>query len=130
MLERPLLALLVAALAIVVLLVLDRLRRRPVVFVVASLDLFPESAEAARAEASSRRRAWRDLVLKALAAASFALALGGPAIEGAALSGRRVRVLLARGASLAAREPGGASRLDLAKGEVRRVLERLAPADR
>lgn len=129
-LERPLLALALALAALVLLAILERMRRQPVVLLVASLDLFPESAEVANAAAQSRRREWRDLLLRALAAVAFALAAGGPSVEAGEPSGRRVRVLLARGASLAAREPVGRSRLDLARDEVRRALERLAPEDR
>ena len=129
-LERPLAALVVALGALAVLAILERLRRRPVVLVVASLDLFPESAVVASAAARSRRREWRDLVLRSLAALAFALALGGPTLEAGQAAGRRVRVVLGRGASLAAREPSGRTRLDLARDEVRRALERLAPEDR
>jgi hypothetical protein len=127
--DRPPLAFAVAILAIVLLALLDRLRRRPVVLVVASLALFPETAEVATAAARSRRREWRDLVLKCLAACLLALAAGGPRLPRGAGAGRRVRILLARGASLRARE-GKGTRFDLAREEARRALAALAPEDR
>jgi hypothetical protein len=129
-LDRPWIALAAAAAALVVLVLLDRLRRRPVVLLVASLALFPESVEVTRAAERSRRREWRDLVLRSLAALAFAVALGGPSLEGAERGGRRVRAVLGRGASLSGREPTGQTRLELARAELARALEKLAPEDR
>jgi hypothetical protein len=127
-LERPLLALALALGALIVLYVLDRLRRRPVLLLVASLELFRKTAETESAAEATSKRAWRDLVLKGLASLALALAAGGPELAHGRSAGRRVRVLLDRSASMAAREPAG-TRLDLARAELGRVLEALGDDD-
>jgi hypothetical protein len=128
-LERPWLALGTAIAAVVLLWILDRLRRRPVVLLVASLDLFPETAERARDSERQKKRAWRDLLLRMLAALALALAAGGPSLEHGRSRGRLVRVLLDRSASMAAKEASG-TRLELARAELARALGALASDDR
>ncbi len=127
-LERPYLALGAAVVAVVVLYILDRLRRRPVVLLVASLELFPKSVEAESQADESKKRAWRDLILRALAACLLALAAGGPRLAQGSSAGRRVRVLLDRSASMDAKDQG-TTRLELARAELARALEKLASVD-
>ncbi|HZU97202.1 MAG TPA: BatA domain-containing protein, partial [Planctomycetota bacterium] len=128
-LERPWLALGTGIAAILLLWILDRLRRRPVVLLVASLDLFPENAERARDSERQKKRAWRDLLLRMLAALALALAAGGPSLEHGRSRGRLVRVLLDRSASMAAKEASG-TRLELARAELARALANLSSDDR
>jgi hypothetical protein len=127
-LERPILALAVGLAAIAILFIIDRLRRRPVVLLVASLELFPESVKSASEAERTRRRAWLDLLLKGAAALALALAAGAPALANAGSTGRKLRVLLDRSASMEAQEAQG-RRIDLARAELGRALDQLSPDD-
>ena len=125
---RPLLALVVGLVSVAILFIIDRLRRRPVVLLVASLELFPESVKSASEAERTKRRAWLDLLLKGAAALALALAAGGPALPDAGSKGRRLRVLLDRSASMEAQETQG-KRIDLARAELGRALDQLSPED-
>lgn len=127
-LESPRLALVVGVGALVVLFLLDRLRRRPVVLLVASLELFPRNAEVESQAEKTKSRAWRDLILRGLAALLLALAAGGPRLANVRSAGRRVRVLIDRSASMEAVDQG-TTRLELARAELARALSALAPED-
>lgn len=126
-LATPWLAALGPAVA-VALWLLERWRRRPIRVVVADLALFEPSPEAAAEARARRRHADLALALRALAALLLGLAAAGPRAAWGPPGPVAVDLVLDRGLSSGFRA-GEGTRLDLHRGRLAAVLERLRPGD-
>ncbi len=123
------LLLLAAPVALVLLWLLERLRRRPVELVVADLTLFAPTPEVEAAARSRRRQLGLRLLLLALAALLLSVAAAGPSVEPAADGPLVVDLVLDAGITSGARD-GAGTRLDQHRLALEAVLDRLRPDDR
>lgn len=133
MLAGPLFAdpllLLAAPVALLLLWLLERLRRRPVELVVADLTLFARTPEVEAAARARRRRLGLRLLLLALAAASLSVAAAGPSGPRAPDGPLALDLVLDAGVTSGARD-GAGTRLDLHRAALEALLDGLRPDDR
>lgn len=123
------LLLLAAPVALLLLWLLERLRRRPVELVVADLTLFASTPEVEAAARARRRRLGLRWLLLALAALSLSAAAAGPSAGGPASGPLVVDLVLDAGVTSGARD-GAGTRLDRHRAALEAVLDRLRPDDR
>jgi hypothetical protein len=118
------------AAALTVALYFLKLRRRPVVVPFLSMwERLLRDQEASRLFAELRR--WLSLLLHLALVALIVLALGDPRVSERWLNGRHLVVLVDTSASMQATDPvSGATRLDDARQELRRLVDGLSGADR
>ena len=124
------LALALGPLAVLLLWLLERWRRRPPRLVVADPALFEPDAEVEAEARTRRRRAGARWLLRAGAALLMALAAAGPRLPGGAGGPLLVDLVLDRGPLADARDPQGAPRLAARRAALEQVLARLRPDDR
>lgn len=119
-----------AALALPVLLFLYFLKLRRFPLRIPSTLLWRKSIEDMQVNAPFQRlRITLLFLLQLLILALFIAALGQPVIMGESAAGMRMTILIDRSASMNAREPGGATRLDRAKAAAMEVIDRLGSAE-
>jgi hypothetical protein len=122
--------LLAAPVALALLYLLERWRRRPLVVVVADLALF-EPTPGCEAEARARRRRvglrW---LLRALAAVLLATGAAGARLPGSDGGPVLVHLVLDRGVSAGLATPDGGTLLDVRRQHLLAVLDHLQPDDR
>src|SRR5688572_30534829 len=105
-----------------------KLRRRPIVVPFLPMwERLLRDQEASRLFAQLRR--WLSLLLHLVMVALLVFALGDPRLSDRWLSGRHIVVLVDASASMQTRT-GDSTRLELARGELRKLVEGLAGADR
>jgi len=123
------LLLLAAPVALLLLWLLERLRRRPVELVVADLTLFASTPEVEAAARSRRRQLGLRLLLLALAALLLCVAAAGPSPDPGAAGPLVIDLVLDAGITSGARD-GSGTRLDQHRLALEAVLDRLRPDDR
>lgn len=128
-LDHPLL-LALGPLAVALLLLLERLRRRPLEVVVADLTLFRPTPGAEREARAARRRASLRVILLALAALALAAAAAGPRGPAPPAGPLEVDLVLDRGPGSAVVGPDGARVLDRRRAHLLAALGRLREGDR
>lgn len=124
------LALALGPLAVLLLWLLERWRRRPPRLVVADPALFEPDAEVEAQARARRRRAGARWLLRAGAALLLALAAAGPRLPDGAGGALTVDLVLDRGLTADARDAAGRPRLDERRAALADVLARLREDDR